>query len=394
MKLSQVRKQVLRRFYESSFDRGMASGFEGATFDECVALSRVYFPRMSPWTVASDRSRTGIDFSKELARLGPEPEAVVIEPPDLYAIERLAEAGFGIKRVAVDAERLLIDRVKLFNDWQSVHRFSKLTECIFVLCKEAVGEPPKAPVNLENLRLTDCGASVVSRALGTFRAHALELQCEGILILDLSMLKGWKLKSLVASAGLLRGIPALAGQPLATLHLCKIHVGQELFQTLDALRGTLTELRLDPSNELLPAALPLDRLKKLTRLEVPNAPQFRAEWIERAVSNPDVAFAFYLPNERKLAGAIADIYREIEIVEVKDGKKQYFEVSGDFVDSRRGVEPAWQGSNDDLEAAVKKRIRAWKSKEKFTWGSESDTFVARAATVVGCKVVIDAILAP
>jgi hypothetical protein len=389
--LERVRRKVLRRYYETMYGRGCSPGVEDAaypdaTWEEIFAIAHIGGPDVTPRRAAEMAwSRPDI---RKLAPTLPDPPSPP-EPDAPWAgtwIEKRSRADLRKAKSPAGSKALVLDRIAAVSGWSGLRGLgaAKVMGC---LCDSPAAEKARPRARLDIVDLNECKSRFVQSLLASADMTELTIYAWGKESLDLSPLAGAKRpRRIWAHAKTVTGLGALAGLPLRALDVGRVEVDAELHAVLVGAGKTLTKLALQTNRPLAPDALPLDRLRALEQLEVIGHASQRAAWIKWAVAHPRIGCTFEPPPEdsQEPEVEVAEIYRDVPIHSLAQGKKRSYEVSGDLAE-----QIGYRESNGDLEDALRPTARA--ARKKISWSSESDTFVAQARDVATCRWLIDQI---
>jgi hypothetical protein len=381
-----VRPELLRRFYEASWQGGVAPEqlYEGATFDEYYALERVRYPQISRNTAAKNAP---FDAFRALVRINPpEPPNVVPVPRNVHLSRRDA---LDLRNEAIDpgTERLVLDRIKCISGWDALARFTRLRTLMVVLSgtDAPVGRLCRAEV--DRIEIIDCTISCLRSVLRSTSARSVSFSEPGGMA-DLSLLEGHtNLRELTAGASLIRGIERLPHWPLTIFDAGLVEVDDAFRTGVAAQAGSLCRLAVSSRSPFSPTALPkLDTFWNLRRVEVSiHEMEYCEEWIAYALSRPEIDFVFMrIVNDTNAQSvSLEEIYRGFDILRIGRGKTAVFEVSGDIAAEVGGT------NNSDVEDLL--MGVAAEAHKQLSWLSESGTFVAQAKDVTTCRWLIDEI---
>jgi hypothetical protein len=379
-----VRPAVLRAYYEAAFGN---TNFpesalpDDATFDEFFALQRIRFPGTSRRTVAAQSRRF-----RELAATFPDERQPQPLLPGLCSVGRQTELDLTKTPIDHVTKSIQVSRVKNLTGLSALRKPGELINFHLTLCYGSAAERLSPPVTVEDVQIVSCGPSLVDTVLRSVRARRVHINQQEVPVFDAGVLGAYtELHQLSAFAGLVRGVSVLSGLPIEVLCISNVGMDEELRSTLSAVSGTLKNLTLENEEPFRPTDLPA--LPHLTRLTVPAYPQYRKEWLEFALSHSQTGCHF---PPVKMRGdfpkaEVAEIYRGVDILRIETGKKVRFEVSGDLTKLILKNDM----DNGDLEDEL--HPLATKSKKKFVWSSEADTFVAQATRIEDARWLIDQI---
>lgn len=395
--LKSVRPSILKQYYERTYDNpGFAHEFDGGELDEYVAVLQAKWPAISRRKALEMSPQFGVGhFRKELENLEPESaprEKTEQELPFWVPIEKMAECELSQAAIDPRVQSLWLNRVKLVRGWSELSSYPHLKILSVTLCSTNDLLEPAPRLRLWEVSISDCSSQVEQVVLRGTRAPKVSVRYSRLF--DLQHLQGnSELSSLFVGAQLVRNVHALRHLPLERLRIGSVCCDERLTQLLQALSSTLTDLQLTGTEPFGPDLIPLRDLKKLTHLRVPAYPEYREAWLATACANPHIYFdmSYTAAHEEpaKQNVTVAEIYRDIDILEIKKGKKTTFEVSGEMTEYAE--ERGFEGDNSDLEDELKERAKTAKVKG-LKWSSEGDTLVVQASKIEALRWVIDAIL--
>ncbi len=393
--LTSIRPEILRYHYSSRLsDDSITLWYQGATFEEYFELCKIMSPGVTRWTAARSSPSDGVGhFLAELEKLGAEPVKVKTVELDLPYVRfvRQKECDVASRELPIDAVHIHLDRIKNVKSWSDLDRFRLLNSVSATLCGTEDSTPCESRRSLAIVDVCDCSPRFERVLLQSTSSAKISIGYSTVFDLDL-LRDHTELEELFLSSQLARNFDALAALPLRDLHVSSVHMDKRVTQTLIKLKKTLTELSLVGTEPFGPDVIPLSQLKKLTRFSVTVDPEFRDAWLEVACASPhiyfDMSYAAAHDDEPKQKVTVAEIYRDIDILEIKKGKKTLFELSGEMTEYAE--ERGFEGDNGDLEDELKERARAFKVRG-LKWSSEGDTLVVQAAKIEALRWVIDAI---
>jgi uncharacterized protein YheU (UPF0270 family) len=385
-----IRPEVLRRYHEASYGQQQAGpdAFLGATFEEYYLLMRTQYSKISRRRAAEMSERA--EFRELAARLPPEAaedEESPNTPSRSVFIRQKPELDLSSAKLDQDVTVLVLDRIKSITGWEALRQAGRLGTLSLTVCGTPPEKPLRPPVAVERVELIGCSKNCVELILQSTRAQQVRLLYEEPSALQLELLQGHdRLEELDVDSGMTRGLKFLEPLALKVLSLSGVVPDQALKRVLAARARTLEELTLSSHEPFGPSLLP--KCPSLRRLTVPAYDEFRAEWVEWAVTHPRVACRFpklQAPSKRPVV-QLAEVYRGVDILRIRKGKQIAFEVASNLVEDVLDREDMDNGELED-----KMRALAKKDKRKAEWSSESDTFVMRAKDIETCRWLIDAV---
>jgi hypothetical protein len=381
-----VRPELLRRFYESSWQGGMAPErlYEGATFEEYYALERVRYPRISRNTAAKNAP---FDAFRALAgKWPPQPPPVA---PVLRNVHLARRPAVDLRSEAIDpgTERLVLDRIKSISGWDALSRFARLRTLLIVLSGAEAPAVPPARAEVDSVEFLDCTMTCLRAGLSATSARSVSFSVPGTPV-NLSCLEGHRnLRELTAGASLVRGMERLARWPLMVLDAGLVEVDDAFRTGVAALSGSLARLAVSSRVPFAPDMLPdLDGFSQLRRVEVSTyGMAYYDDWIAYALARPAIDFVFrpIVDGEQDQGTPLEEVYRGLDILRVRRRRSTVFEVSGDL------AADLGEQNNADLEERLQGIAR--EAHRQVFWSSESGTFVAQAKDVATCRWLIDEI---
>jgi hypothetical protein len=301
-----VRVEILRNYYESSFDGLTRDRYRGATFGEFVELVRIAFPGTTP---ASARQLAAAQGRPDLARSpiaparsrDPEP---LWEDPDLEKLARNPPHVFIQNSGKVDLSRLLAGtRARILTahknvvrGWNGLAEGDRWLHIQFYSCKTSDHHALDRPQACQHLVVSGCDDGCLHVLLTSTRCKIVRVVHRARV--DLGLLRGHSgLESLYVDAPLVHGGGRLDTRSLRKLSVIAIGSFAELRPVVRASAARLERLEVGPAEPFLPGDL--GKLPRLRRLSVRAYPQLRSEWIDFAVAHPQTRVEFVRLAETK-----------------------------------------------------------------------------------------------
>jgi len=381
-----VRPELLRRFYESCWQGGMAPEqlYEGGTFDEYYALKRVRYPQITRNTAARNAP---FDVFRAFAGVyPPEPPPGIPMLRNLH-LARRTTLNLCSEMIDLGVERLVRDRIKSISGWDALSRLTQLRTLIVVLSGTETPAAPRLRAEVDNIEILDCTMPCLCVVLASTSARAVNFSAPASHA-NLSLLAGHaSLRELTAGASLVLGLECLAHWPLTAVELGLIEVDDAFRSGIAALSATLTRLAVSSRTPFSPKAFPdIDVFSKLRRVQVNiHEMVYRDEWIACALAHPDIDFVFarMADDAETQSTSMEEIYRGIDILRIERGENVRFEVSCNI------AAEVGETNNSDVEERLERIAR--QAHKQLSWSCESGTFAAHAKQVATCRWMIDQI---
>jgi hypothetical protein len=278
----------------------------------------------------------------------------------------------------------VIDRIAKTLNWEALRGLSELKRVSCILVEAASPSWQGDRLQLEELNLNECGRPLENVMLSMCSSRHITLDSRAAWPKLGAVRRHSSLCSLSISAPIVRDVAQLQGLALGRLILGNVEPDESLFATLKNMSKSLTHVRIFTTAPFAPERLPSSLA--LRELSVTGHLDYRKEWIDHAVSHPECCFLFPSPASRQPTIRLAEIYRGVDILRVRRGKKLEFCVETDLASFLADFD----GSNGDLEDLLKPRSK--EAPSPIRWGSEADTLVAFSKDIASCRWVVDAAL--
>jgi hypothetical protein len=385
-----TRREILRHYFEETFDRHEVSRYAGADFEEFLALLRITRPDTTPAVAAASAATCSRpDLAKYGATYPPEP---AVPREDDLASARLKYRSVGLVRRGVydlrtvlagtDARVFEAQQVTL-EGWSGLGVRGDWAFVELRACKSTDPAPLSPPVAADSLSVNQCDPTCVGAVLRSTSARtAFVYQPDGAYVFDLRLLAGHRrLERLTVIAPLVHGARHLQVASLRYLWLNRSTLDAEVRSLLERLAPSLETLGLVTLEPFLPRDLPpLPRLQQLT---VGAFPAVRSEWLEFAVGSyprvgVDFANAQGYPRWRRYS--VAESYHDHDVLCRLDGAARRLRVTAEA-----------EGDMGALGEGL--RSRAKQERRSVTWSARPGGHTLEAADLDTVRWALDWLIA-